>query len=133
MVNILIVDDDKKIRDVIERILKNEFNCYIRVANNAKNGLDIFNNKGADIVFFDYLYMGGADGINLLFDMRRKDPKCILVMMSGFLQTMDDVKEKGLGITPHEFLHKPFQKSDLIRIITTYFDSLKYEKPKKTD
>lgn len=125
MIKILIIDDEKDIRDTVKLRLKKEYDCWVDVAGGAKEGLELYKKKHHELVFLDYLFLGGNDGINLLFDIKRLNVPVVTVLMTGYMKNIQEVKAKGLGLAPDEFLAKPFPVGALKTIMMKYFPKTK--------
>lgn len=123
MIKILIIDDERDIRDLLKSRISKQFDCWIDLASNVEQGLHMSKNKDYDIIFFDYLFLGDNDGFNFLYDLKRKGRPCVTVMISGYMKTMEDVIEKGLGVAPDEFIPKPFPEGAVIDVMEKYFKS----------
>jgi len=104
MINILIVDDEADVREMMKIRLSAHYNAKIIAVSSAENGMDMCHKRQFDIVFFDYRYASVVDGFNLLYDIDRHDMDCVTVMMSGYMNNMQEVVEQGGGLKPDEFL-----------------------------
>ena len=79
--NILVVDDEKGIRDGSKRIIS-RMGCNALTAENGEKGLDAIKQTDVDIVLLD-LKMPGMDGITLLSTLIGLYPDMPFVMMTG--------------------------------------------------
>ena len=122
MIKVLILDDEKDVRHVLKYRIEKQFDCRIDSANNVESGIELCMRKRYDIIFVDYLYLGNIDGFNFLYDTKRKgEQNAVTVMISGFIRSLDEVKEKGMGILPDEFIPKPFPPAAIEGVIQRYF------------
>ena len=67
---ILLVDDDENICKVIKLYLEKE-GLEIRIANDGKQGLDLFSSYSPDLVLLDIM-MPGMDGIEVIKRIRKE-------------------------------------------------------------
>jgi CheY-like chemotaxis protein len=115
MTNILIADDDPDLLAGIKEYFTNKENLYeVHTALNGKEAVKILKSSPVDIVVTD-LKMPEMDGIELLAFIKSDYPNIPTVIMSAFgTQKIKDKIEK-IGTFP--FLDKPFDLSDLSRIV----------------
>jgi DNA-binding NtrC family response regulator len=107
---ILVVDDEKSIRNAMKNIL--EYEGYeVTLAENGKDALDAAETNSLDVIFCD-IKMPEMDGIEILDKLQEKHPEIPVIMISGH-GTIDAVVEcikKGA----YDFIEKPL---DLNRIL----------------
>jgi len=113
---VLLVDDDKSVRDVVKRIL--EINGYIVTeAGSSQEALFISEAEKAsfDLLFADII-LPEKDGITLADALIEKNPKIKVLLSSGYPQNQskwDEISTKG-----YNFILKPFG-------LTNVFESCK--------
>ena len=112
MARILIIDDERGIRNTLKDILEYEKH-EIEVAATGEEGLEQLRNNSFDLAFLD-VKMPGLDGIEVLKEVARRHPEMPVVMISGHgnIETAVDAIKKGA----FDFLEKPL---DLNRILVT--------------
>lgn len=106
---ILIVDDEKEIRDLIEIYLVNEGYDTLK-AGNGVEALEIINKKHVDLVILDVM-MPKKDGIEACIELR-KTKNMPVIMLSAKSQDMDKIM--GLTTGADDYLTKPFNPLELI-------------------
>ncbi len=114
MARILIVEDEKAIRNVLRNILSDEDKTFeLDEAENGKQAIDMVADKEYDLVLCD-IKMPGVDGIEVLENIREKHPDTSVIMISGHgdLDTAVDCMRKGA----YDYISKP---PDLNRLLTT--------------
>ncbi len=107
---IIIVDDEKNVRDLFIRYLKAEnFNCL--TASNGNEALDILAAEEIPLMLCD-INMDGMSGIDLLNIARKKYPELAVIMVSG----VDDrnVARMALELGASGYLIKPVPRTSLI-------------------
>ena len=107
--HILIVEDDKEIRDGVEIYLKNQ-GYQVWKASNGKEGLEIVAQEEIHLAILDIM-MPKADGFAVLsFIRQRNDDTPVL-----FLTAKDSVSDrvKGLDSGANDYLIKPFSLEEL--------------------
>ena len=81
MHRILVIEDEKTVRDVIKKILEKQ-NYIVDVAENGKIGLGLYNKNPADVVITD-LFMPEKDGIETLKEILTCNCEAKCIMISG--------------------------------------------------
>ena len=96
--NILVVDDEKDIRDSLGDILSDEgFNVFL--ANNAANAINIKKKQKIDLILLD-IWMPDTDGISLLKSWaKNKEIDCPVLMMSGHGTIDTAIEATKIGAT----------------------------------
>lgn len=106
---ILIVDDEKEIRDLIEIYLSNEGYETIK-ATNGVEALEIADKTHVDLIILDIM-MPKKDGIQACMELR-KTKNMPVIMLSAKSQDMDKIL--GLTSGADDYLTKPFNPLELI-------------------
>ena len=110
---ILIVDDQIEILDSLGAILADEGHEVIR-ARDGQEALHIVQSDSPDVVFLD-IWIPGIDGMQTLRAIKRINPLCSVVMMSGHGTIETAVKAIKLGAT--DYLEKPINLEDVLHIV----------------
>ena len=117
MAKILVIDDERSIRNTLKDIL--EFEKHkVTLAENGKQGLETALYEFFDIIFSD-IKMPEMDGIELLEQLREKEVEAPVIMISGHgnIETAVDCIKKGA----FDFIEKPI---DLSRLLVTVRNAL---------
>lgn len=112
MSKILVIDDQKSIRNTLKEILEYEGNEVV-LAETGAIGLELFDADKIDIVLCD-IKMPEMDGIEVLQKLMEKSPEVPVIMISGHgnVDTAVDAIKKGA----YDFIEKPL---DLNRLLVT--------------
>lgn len=104
--SILVVDDEKELREVMKIILTH-LGYDIQLASTGKEALKIYRKQGShiDLVILDYL-MPGMSGLDVFEELRTLDPEVKVLVCTGYsdqtgLQEL--IKNGILGILPKPF------------------------------
>jgi len=112
---ILIIDDEKDIRESLSDILKDE-GYDVLTANDAISARKIKNNSILDAILLD-IWMPDCDGISLLKEWaKNKEINCPVIMMSGH-GTIDTAIE-ATKIGAFDFLEKPISLQKLLKTVS---------------
>ncbi len=117
MAKILVIDDERSIRNTMKDILEFEKHQVV-VAENGKVGLDAVQNNAFDLVFSD-IKMPEMDGIEFLSKLAEMEYDAPVVMISGHgnIDTAVECIKKGA----FDFIEKPI---DLNRLLITVRNAL---------
>ncbi len=117
MAKILVIDDERSIRNTLKDILEFEKHQVI-VAENGKTGLETALNAPFDVIFSD-IKMPEMDGIELLTALKEQEVEAPVVMISGHgnIETAVECIKKGA----FDFIEKPI---DLNRLLITVRNAL---------
>jgi two-component system nitrogen regulation response regulator NtrX len=110
---ILIVDDERRVRESIRSILQDEGYSVLEAADGPE-GLGKAAADKPDCVLLD-IWMPGMDGIEVLTSLKQMDPDLPVVIMSGHGNIETAVKASKLGA--YDFLEKPLSIDKLILVI----------------
>jgi PAS domain S-box-containing protein len=112
-VNILVVDDEKGIREGCRRILIGE-GYAVDVAENGKQALQMVKAKSYDLLLVD-LMMPVMGGIELMEEVRQLDPEIIMIVITGFatVETAVDAMKHGA----YDYIPKPFTPEQLVTVL----------------
>lgn len=117
MRKVLIIDDERPIRNSLREILEYE-KLKIEEATNAIEALEILEKSDFDLILCD-IKMPGMDGIELLTKIQENKPEIPVIMISGHgnVETAVDALKKGA----YDFIEKPI---DLNRLLVTVRNAL---------
>ena len=105
---ILVVDDEKEIRDLIEIYLKNDGYEVIKASCGAE-ALEIVSKEDIDLLVLDIM-MPGIDGMELC-RLIRKNSNILILMLSAKSENMDKIQ--GILTGADDYMVKPFDPLEL--------------------
>jgi len=110
-ITVLIIDDEKDIRRILEyKLTLDGFNVYS--ADNGQAGLKIAMEKKPDVILLDWV-MPKMNGLKVLSKIRHDDrTKDIIVLMLTAKNMMDDV-ETALANGADDYIPKPLEGAEL--------------------
>jgi len=117
MAHILIIDDERSIRNSFKDILEFE-NYKVDTAENGIEGLDFVKNNKYDLVFCD-IKMPEMDGMEVLQEIQKERSELPVIMISG--HGTIDVAVEAIKLGAYDFISKPL---DLNRILITVKNAL---------
>ena len=82
MKKVLIVEDDKKIRVLLKRLLEKKFRMEVCEAEDGYQGLEVYRAEAPRLIFLDIL-MPNMNGLEFLKELRRTDQETLVVVMTG--------------------------------------------------
>jgi len=109
---ILVIDDEKRIREGCSKVLTKE-NCLVDVAENGEIGLKMLAEKHYDIILID-LMMPGIHGVEVLAKVREEHPDSVGIVITGFATLEHSIEAMKKGA--FDFIPKPFTP-DQLRVV----------------
>lgn len=114
MYKILIVDDERSMRELLERVFLRE-GYTVRVADNGTLALQMLKSSFFDLVISD-VKMPGLSGMELLQTCREVSPDTMCVLMTAFA-TIENARE-AFKLGADDFIQKPFDIDELKVIVS---------------
>ena len=110
---VLVVDDEKFIRDILADFLGME-GYVVRTAEDGASALDELDRAHYDLVISD-LKMPSMGGIELLEAIGKAAPNALTVIMTGFgtVETAIDAMKRGA----YDYILKPFKVEEVIHVV----------------
>jgi response regulator RpfG family c-di-GMP phosphodiesterase len=110
---VLVVDDEKFIRDIIADFLGME-GYIVRTAEDGSSAVNELERARYDIVISD-LKMPKMGGLDLLKEVTRTHPDTLTVIMTGFgtVETAIDAMKRGA----YDYILKPFKVEEVVHIV----------------
>jgi DNA-binding response OmpR family regulator len=106
---VLVVDDDKEIRDGIEIYLKNE-GMKVLKAQDGQEAIELLNKHDVHVILLDIM-MPRMDGIATTFKIREEKNIPIIILSA---KSEDTDKILGLQVGADDYVTKPFNPLELI-------------------
>src|SRR5919204_280124 len=110
---VLVVDDDRAVRDVMSAVLKEE-GYPVRQAVSADAALEMLRGEDLPLLLCD-VKMPDHDGLWLLDNVLQRHPHAAVVMLTGFGDTESAVECLKRGAA--DYLLKPPRVTDLVRAV----------------
>lgn len=107
---ILIVDDEKHIAEAIKLNLRMVGHDVIHAINGLE-GLRFYGEYNPDLVIVD-LMMPEIDGFGVITEIRKKDPKIPILVISAKEQVKEKIRCLSLGVD--DYLSKPFNLDEFL-------------------
>ena len=111
--SILIVDDEKGQREILNLILKKEDYDVVDVPG-VREALEQLEQREFDLIMTD-LKMQGQSGLDLLEKVLADDPQQCIIMMTAHGTTETAIEATKLGAC--DYLLKPFEADDLLDMV----------------
>ena len=118
---ILVVDDEKSIRDLFTSALS-DAGYEVYLAENGEEALDILGRQDIELIFLD-LKLFGMNGIELCRQIRKTRPIAIMYAMTGWsgLFEIEECREAGFD----DYFKKPISLEMLLRSVEDAFEKLR--------
>ncbi|MEA2082279.1 MAG: ATP-binding protein [Elusimicrobiota bacterium] len=121
---ILIVDDEKSIRDVCVQIFKLK-NYDVDAVSSVSGALSEIRKKEYDLIMTD-LHLAGNSGENLIKKVHKNFPQTGVIVMTAYADMNSVVNCLRLGAS--DYVPKPFEMNDLLRAAENFFETRRLKK-----
>ncbi len=124
---VLVVDDEADIRDLVSGVLEDE-GYAVRTAADSSAALDAIEDRRPSLVLLDVWLQGSRmDGLQILQEVKRRDPTLPVLMISGHGNLDTAVAAVREGAI--DFIEKPFEADRLVHLVgrATETDRLRRE------
>lgn len=102
---VLIVDDDKSVRNFLEKFLKQKGYLWVKSVSTGKEALDIIEKDRIKLVLLD-IKLPGMDGIEVLRKIKKIKPDTDVIMITGFPE--ESTAKEALKLGAYDYIMKPF-------------------------
>jgi two-component system response regulator AtoC len=110
---ILVVDDDSVTLNMLKEFLeKNSFNVFL--AQDADQAIEVVRKQHIELVLSD-IRMEESNGLSLLSDLKKANPKIVVILMTGFgsMEGAIEAIQKGA----FDYISKPFDLNKLLSLV----------------
>ena len=107
--HLLIVDDERSMRELLEYMLSKE-GYNIDLAENGRKAVEAIQAKDYDLVLSD-IKLGDLTGLDVLRAAKQKNPNIVVIMISAFASTETAVEAMNDGA--YDYVPKPFDNDEL--------------------
>ena len=111
--NILIVDDDSRMCDTVEALLKNK-GYATQTTNNGKKAIEYLSQNNFDLALLD-IVMPEVNGLTVMDYINRKTPETLVIVITGYRS--EELAIESLRKGAYDYLKKPFEPEKLIRTV----------------
>jgi DNA-binding NtrC family response regulator len=118
---ILIVDDDRDMLSMLERLIRKKYRCEVRTVTSGEAAWQLLADWQPDIVLTD-IKMPGLDGLALLQNIKTQYPAIAVIMMSGYGTVESAIAALKNGA--YDFIQKPFDNDHLLHTLHRCLDHL---------
>jgi two-component system nitrogen regulation response regulator NtrX len=125
--DVLVVDDEADIRELVAGVLEDE-GYSVRTAADSSGALDAIEDRRPSLVLLDVWLQGSRlDGLQLLEQVKARDPTLPVIMISGHGNLDTAVAAIREGAV--DFIEKPFEAGKLLHLVgrATETDRLRRE------
>ena len=112
MARILVIDDEKIVRDMLRNLLVHAGYQVIE-ASGGDEGLRLYREKSPDLVITD-IFMPGKSGFEVIKKLREEDPDAKIIAIAAYaLEALPRAKELGAD----RAIRKPFDVNKLLEMV----------------
>jgi DNA-binding NtrC family response regulator len=122
-IRVLVVDDEKIIRDFFKRLLS-LLDLEVQGAEDGYKAIELVKKEKFDLYFVD-VRMPGLNGLDTYRGIRQVDPEALVVMITGY--AVEDILKQAREEGSYGLIRKPFDISQITEVI----DKIGIEKTKE--
>jgi two-component system nitrogen regulation response regulator NtrX len=125
--DVLVVDDEADIRELVSGVLEDE-GYSVRSAADSTSALDAIEERRPSLLLLDVWLQGSRlDGLQILQEVKRRDPNLPVLMISGHGNL--DTAVAAIREGAIDFIEKPFEAERLVHLVAraTETDRLRRE------
>jgi DNA-binding NtrC family response regulator len=113
MPKLLVIDDEPNIRFSIEQVFDRS-DVRVLGAETAEEGLELAAEESPDVILLD-IRLGNRSGLEVFRDLRRMDPKSLVVFVTGYGTTETAIEAMKLGA--YDYLVKPLDANQIQKVV----------------
>ena len=110
MVNILVVEDDKHTRKLLETILKREGYSVLKAEDGIK-AMEVLDNHHVDLIILDIM-MPNMDGYEFAQELR--DADCMIPILMATAKQLPEDKKRGFIVGTDDYMTKPIDTEEML-------------------
>lgn len=118
---ILVVDDEKDIREGCVRVLR-RLDCDVSMAANGHEALEQLGREFFPVVLLD-LKMPGIDGMEVLREIQKQEKETLVIIITGFATVETAIEAMKQGA--YDFIPKPFDPAQLRIVVARALDKVR--------
>ena len=126
---ILIIDDEKHIAEAIKLNLRMQGHDVLHAINGLE-GLSFYNEYAPQIIIVD-LMMPEIDGFGVITEIRKRDPKIPILVISAKEQVKERIKCLSLGVD--DYLSKPFDLDEFLLRVDRLITRMEWNNPESSE
>ena len=113
-VRILVIDDEKQIRELLKIMLERE-GCIVTLVRNGLEAMQLFSTARFDVVITD-MAMPEKDGVETIIEIRQLKPPVGIIAMSG-VDSKDKLLRLATAFEADRVIKKPFKRKELVSAV----------------
>ena len=110
MINILVVEDDKHTRKLLETILKREGYSVLKAEDGIK-AMEVLDNHHVDLIILDIM-MPNMDGYEFAQELR--DADCMIPILMATAKQLQEDKRRGFIVGTDDYMTKPIDTEEML-------------------
>ena len=110
MISILVVEDDKHTRKLMETILKRQ-GYSVFVAEDGVQGMEVLDNHHIDLIILDVM-MPNMDGFEFAKELR--EGECMIPILMVTAKQLQEDKIKGFVAGADDYMTKPIDTEEML-------------------
>ena len=125
MIKILIIDDERPIRETLEMFLR-EKGYEVVTSEDGERGLEAVHRERPEIVILD-IRLPGMDGLEVLRKIKEKGEDIHVIMITAYHDA--ETTKQAMKLGAYEYIHKPLDADEfevaIERAVNNLFDEMR--------
>jgi two-component system response regulator AtoC len=122
VLKILVVEDDKSMRETLRYLLSWDRKQKVYTAESAAEAKELLGREDFALVMADYRLKGGGDGLDVLFGAKERNPNVITILITAYGNDRLAIRAVAEGV--YDYLTKPFKS--VLEVKNTVARGLRY-------
>ena len=115
-----VVDDDPNIGKTMKNVLERK-GYSITTCQTGEEAIALAKDKPRDIFFID-MKLPVLNGLETYLEIRKVNPKAVVVMMTAYRQEMDELIRHAIEKGAYSCMYKPFDMDEVIKVVDEVFE-----------
>jgi two-component system, sensor histidine kinase and response regulator len=121
MTTILVIEDERDVRENLQEILELE-DFDVLTAENGRIGLQLAIDRRPDLIICDVM-MPELDGYGVISALRKNESTLQTTFIFLSAKSTDEDRKKGISLGANDYLTKPFTPKEIRQAIANYTES----------
>ena len=116
----ILIGDDSEEQLIIMTVYLGKEGYHVTITSDPGQMIPLIEKETPELVLMDVKF-GEANGLDILMEIKKKDPKLSVIMMTGQGTTQTAIEAMKLGA--YDYVHKPFTREELTALVKRAIDA----------
>ncbi len=115
MTKIVIIEDEKEVRDILLETFSERSQFKVKAAGNGKDGFELVKSMRPDVILLDIKLTVQMDGVEVLRRIRGAGTPVKVIVITGYADAAVEKRVREIGV--EAFIEKPFEPPEIIQAV----------------